>query len=205
MQGGGFNIFKNAMGLKLKRMIGLLLSIFLILLLSPIFLITTLMIAANTCAPIFYSQVRKGLNDTNFSANKFRSMGADAEKEGARWAEDDDTRVTCVGRLVRKTRNDELPQLWKVHKGEMSFIRPRPEQPDFIKQLEKEIPYYDLCHLVIPGITGSAQEIYPHGVSFEDAREKLLYDIFYIKNSCMLLDLVISGKILRIVLRQEGG
>jgi lipopolysaccharide/colanic/teichoic acid biosynthesis glycosyltransferase len=131
-------------------------------------------------------------------------MIVDAEKEGAQWAESDDPRVTRVGKFIRKARIDELPQIWNVLRGEMSFIGPRPERPEFIQQLEKEIPYYDLRHLVRPGITGWAQVMYPYGSSVEDAREKLQYDLYYIKNFNLLLDFVILMKTLRIVLRREG-
>jgi len=204
MQGGGFNLLQNAMGLKLKRVIDIVLAIFLIVLLSPVFILTAFFIAVDSRGPIFYSQIRKGLNDKNFMVHKFRSMIVDAEKEGAKWAEDNDPRVTRVGNFIRTARIDELPQLWNVLKGEMSFIGPRPERPEFIQQLEKEIPYYDLRHLVMPGITGWAQVMYPYGASVEDAREKLQYDLFYIKNFSLLLDFVILMKTLRIVLRREG-
>ena len=127
-----------------------------------------------------------------------------AEKEGVKWAEDNDPRVTRFGSFIRKTRVDELPQLWNVLKGEMSFIGPRPERPEFIQKLEIEIPYYDLRHLVMPGITGWAQVMYPYGASVEDAKEKLQYDLFYIKNFSLLLDFVILMKTLRIILRREG-
>jgi exopolysaccharide biosynthesis polyprenyl glycosylphosphotransferase len=173
MQGGGFNLLQNAMGLKLKRLIDITLAIFLMILLSPIFLLTAFLITVDSRGPIFYSQIRKGLNDKIFKVLKFRSMIVDAEKEGAKWAEDNDPRVTRVGKFIRTARIDELPQLWNVLKGEMSFIGPRPERPEFIQKLEKEIPYYDLRHLVMPGITGWAQVMYPYGASVEDAREKL--------------------------------
>lgn len=113
----------------------------------------------------------------------------DAEKEGVKWAEDNDPRVTHIGRFLRNARIDELPQLWNILKSEMSFIGPRQERPEFIQELEKEIPYYDLCHLVMPGITGWAQVMYPYGASVEDTKEKLQYDLFYIKNFNLLLDL----------------
>lgn len=204
MQGGGFNLLQNAIGLKLKRVIDLLISISLIILLSPIFIFTGVMIVVDSRGPVFYSQTRKGLNDTNFRVHKFRSMVTEAEQDGAQWAEDNDPRVTRVGKFIRKSRIDELPQLWNVLKGEMSFIGPRPERPEFITKLEKEIPYYDLRHLVMPGITGWAQVMYPYGASIEDAREKLQYDLFYIKNFSLLLDFVILMKTIRIVLRREG-
>lgn len=204
MQGGGFYLLQNAIGLKLKRLIDFFLAILLLILLSPLFLLTACLIAIDSRGPVFYAQTRKGLNDTNFNVHKFRSMVADAEKEGAKWADDNDPRITRVGKFIRKARIDELPQLWNVLNGEMSFIGPRPERPEFIKNLEIEIPYYDLRHLVLPGITGWAQVMYPYGASVEDAREKLQYDLFYIKNHSMLLDFVILMKTLRIVLRREG-
>lgn len=204
LQGGGFYLLQNAMGLKLKRLLDSVLAVFLLLVLSPVFLLTAIIIRVDSRGPVFYSQSRKGLNDTCFMVHKFRSMGVDAEKEGAQWAEDNDPRITRVGKFIRKTRIDELPQLWNVLKGEMSFIGPRPERPEFIQQLEKEIPYYDLRHLVMPGITGWAQVMYPYGASVEDAREKLQYDLFYIKNYSLLLDFVILMKTVRIVLRREG-
>lgn len=204
VQGSGFYLLQNAIGLKLKRLLDLLLAVILLVVLLPVFLLTAIAIRLDSPGPVFYGQTRKGLNDKNFKVHKFRSMFIDAEKEGARWAEDNDPRVTRVGKFIRKARIDELPQLWNVLKGEMSFIGPRPERPEFIEQLEKEIPYYDLRHLVMPGITGWAQVMYPYGSSVEDAREKLQYDLFYIKNFSLLLDFVILMKTIRIVLRREG-
>jgi sugar transferase (PEP-CTERM system associated) len=204
MQGGGFDLLQNAIGLKLKRVMDALLAVIMLIILSPIFILTAIIILLDSRGPIFYSQTRLGLNDTKFNVHKFRSMVIDAEKDGAKWAEDNDPRITRIGKFIRKARIDELPQLWNVLKGEMSFIGPRPERPEFIQQLEKEIPYYDLRHLVMPGITGWAQVMYPYGASVEDAREKLQYDLFYIKNFSLLLDFVILMKTLRIVLRREG-
>jgi len=204
VQGSGFYLLQNAIGLKLKRLLDLLLAVILLVVLSPVFLLTAIVIRLDSPGPVFYGQIRKGLNDQSFRVHKFRSMFIDAEKAGARWAEDDDPRVTRVGKFIRKARIDELPQLWNVLKGEMSFIGPRPERPEFIEQLEREIPYYDLRHLVMPGITGWAQVMYPYGSSVEDAREKLQYDLFYIKNFSLLLDFVILMKTIRIVLRREG-
>jgi len=204
MQGGGFDLLQNAIGLKLKRVMDALLAIILLIGLSPVFLITAIIILLDSRGPVFYSQTRQGLNDTEFKVHKFRSMIVDAEKEGVKWAEDNDPRVTRFGSFIRKTRVDELPQLWNVLKGEMSFIGPRPERPEFIQKLEIEIPYYDLRHLVMPGITGWAQVMYPYGASVEDAKEKLQYDLFYIKNFSLLLDFVILMKTLRIILRREG-
>ena len=204
MQGGGFDLLQNAIGLKLKRVMDALLAVIMLIVLSPVFILTAILILLDTRGPVFYSQIRLGLNDTEFKVHKFRSMVIDAEKEGAKWAEDNDPRITRIGNFIRTARIDELPQLWNVLKGEMSFIGPRPERPEFIQQLEKEIPYYDLRHLVMPGITGWAQVMYPYGASVEDAREKLQYDLYYIKNFSLLLDFVILMKTLRIVLRREG-
>jgi len=204
VEGEGFYLLQNAMGLKLKRLIDLVLAFVLLILLSPVFLLTSIAIRLDSRGPVFYSQVRKGINDTSFMVHKFRSMIVDAEKEGVKWAEDNDPRVTRIGRFIRKARIDELPQLWNVLKGEMSFIGPRPERPEFIQKLELEIPYYELRHLVMPGITGWAQVMYPYGASIEDAKEKLQYDLFYIKNFNLLLDFVILMKTLRIILRREG-
>ncbi len=148
--------------------------------------------------------MRTGLNGVTFTLYKFRTMVEDAEKFGARWAEKNDPRITRVGRLLRATRIDELPQLWNVLLGEMSFIGPRPERPDFNSELEAAIPYYDLRHLVKPGITGWAQVLYPYGASVEDAREKLQYDLYYIKNYSVMLDLVILIRTLRVVLVGHG-
>jgi sugar transferase (PEP-CTERM system associated) len=204
MQGGGFDLLQNAIGLKLKRVMDALLAVIMLIVLSPVFILTAILILLDSRGPVFYSQIRLGLNDTEFKVHKFRSMVIDAEKEGAKWAEDNDPRITRIGKFIRTARIDELPQLWNVLKGEMSFIGPRPERPEFIEQLEKEIPYYDLRHLVMPGITGWAQVMYPYGASVEDAREKLQYDLYYIKNFSLLLDFVILMKTLRIVLRREG-
>ncbi|MCK5359938.1 MAG: sugar transferase [Gammaproteobacteria bacterium] len=204
MQGGGFDLLQNAIGLKLKRVMDALLAVIMLIVLSPVFILTAILILLDTRGPVFYSQIRLGLNDTEFKVHKFRSMVIDAEKDGAKWAEDNDPRITRIGNFIRTARIDELPQLWNVLKGEMSFIGPRPERPEFIQQLEKEIPYYDLRHLVMPGITGWAQVMYPYGASVEDAREKLQYDLYYIKNFSLLLDFVILMKTLRIVLRREG-
>ena len=204
VQGNGFYLLQNAIGLKLKRVIDITLAIFFMIILSPLFFITALFVYFDSKGPVFYSQIRKGLNDKSFKVHKFRSMIVEAEKEGAIWAEDNDPRTTRVGKFIRKARIDELPQLWNVLKGEMSFIGPRPERPEFIQQLENEIPYYDLRHLVTPGITGWAQVMYPYGASVEDALEKLQYDLYYIKNYSLLLDFVILMKTLRIVLRREG-
>lgn len=204
VQGGGFYLLQNKIGLKIKRIIDIFLSVVCILLLSPILLITGLIVKLDSRGPVIYTQLRVGLNGKCFYIYKIRSMINDAETDGVKWAEDDDPRITRVGRFIRKIRIDELPQLLNVLRGDMSFIGPRPERSEFIKKLVNEIPYYDLRHLVLPGITGWAQVMYPYGASVEDAREKLEYDLFYIKNYSLLLDFAILMKTLRIILWHRG-
>lgn len=135
---------------------------------------------------------------------KLRSMRTDAEANGAQWAAKDDPRVTRIGNFIRKTRIDELPQLWTVLKGEMSFVGPRPERPEFVTDLEQHLPFYAERHMVKPGITGWAQINYPYGASIEDARHKLEYDLYYAKNYSPFLDLLILLQTLRVVLWNEG-
>jgi sugar transferase (PEP-CTERM system associated) len=200
----GFDLLHHTVQLRAKRLIDLVLSFALMLALSPLMLITAIAIKLDSKGPVFYRQTRTGLNGATFSLYKFRTMIEDAEKSGARWARKRDPRITRVGRLLRSTRIDELPQLWNVLLGEMSFIGPRPERPDFNTELEAAIPYYDLRHLVKPGVTGWAQVLYPYGSSVEDAREKLQYDLYYIKNYSVMLDFVILIRTLRTVLVGRG-
>jgi lipopolysaccharide/colanic/teichoic acid biosynthesis glycosyltransferase len=165
-----------------------------------------LAIGLDSPGPVFYGQERVGLNGAVFKAWKFRSMRVDAESDGApRWASSRDDRVTRVGRFIRKVRIDEIPQVLNVLAGEMSFIGPRPERPFFVKQLREQIPYYDLRHRVPPGITGWAQVNYPYGATVEDARRKLAYDLYYLKRSDLILDLVILLQTVRVVLFAHGG
>ncbi|MGL5354929.1 MAG: sugar transferase, partial [Cetobacterium sp.] len=149
-------------------------------------------------------QPRVGENEKEFLVYKFRSMSVDAEKDGAKWAQKNDPRVTKFGNFMRKTRIDELPQLFNVIKGDMSFIGPRPERMVFIKELEKTIPYYGLRHMIKPGLTGWAQVMYPYGATVEDAKHKLEYDLYYIKCYNLFLDLVILFKTLKTVLFGKG-
>ncbi|WP_323888720.1 sugar transferase, partial [Aeromonas caviae] len=157
----------------------------------PIGLLAALAIKLESPGPIFYRQARVGQFNQEFDVIKFRSMRNDAEKNGAQWASKNDARVTRVGRFIRKTRIDELPQLINVFKGEMSLVGPRPEREVFIKELEAVIPYYRFRHAVKPGITGLAQVSYPYGASIEDAVWKHKYDIFYIKHQSLVLDIKI--------------
>ena len=154
---------------------------------------------------MLYRQVRVGRNNRHFQILKFRSMSVDAEKGGeARWATTNDARVTRIGGFLRKSRIDELPQLVNVLRGDMSFVGPRPERPEFVEQLGKRIPFYDLRHRVNPGITGWAQICYPYGASDKDAKEKLQYDLYYIKNYSLFLDLMILIQTAQVILWGKG-
>ncbi|HBA35987.1 MAG TPA: sugar transferase, partial [Gammaproteobacteria bacterium] len=156
-------------------------------------------------SPKFYKQVRVGLNGEPFEVIKFRSMRVDAESDGkARWATKNDNRITRVGDFIRKTRLDELPQIFNVLKGEMSFIGPRPERPEFVERLREFIPLYDDRHRVKPGITGWAQLKYPYGASDQDAIQKQKYDLYYTKNWSLLLDVLILMQTVEVVLFGKG-
>ena len=171
----------------------------------PITLLTIILIKLDSKGPVFYRQERVGKNGRVFKVIKFRSMKIDAEKDGKPvWATTDDDRTTRVGRVIRKIRVDEIPQFWNIIKGEMSFVGPRPERPHFVSQLAKEIPFYKHRHLVMPGLTGWAQIKYPYGASVEDARYKLQYDLYYIKNQSISLDLIIIFGTIKTVLFRKG-
>ena len=188
-----------------KRCLDLLIAAMLILFTLPLMLLIALLIKCDSRGPIFYRQERVGLHGRGFSLFKFRSMCRDAEPEGNPvWAAKRDPRITRVGRLIRYTRMDELPQLWNVFRGDMSLIGPRPERPYFVEQLAAAIPLYAERHSVKPGISGWAQVSIAYGASFEDAREKLRYDLYYIKNRSFFLDLQIMVLTLRVVLLQRG-
>jgi sugar transferase (PEP-CTERM system associated) len=171
----------------------------------PIILATALLIKLESKGPVFYRQERVGMNGKIFEVIKFRSMRTDAEKDGPVWAQSEDDRVTRVGNVIRKIRVDEIPQFWNIIKGEMSFVGPRPERPHFVTQLAKEVPFYQHRHLVAPGLTGWAQIKYPYGASVEDARQKLQYDLYYIKNQSLALDTVIVFETVKTVLFGKGG
>ena len=174
----------------------------------PIILITALLIyiedGHKKGGTIFYKQTRVGMDGNLFEIIKFRSMRQDAEKDGAQWAQKVDSRVTRIGHALRKYRIDELPQLFNVFKGEMDFVGPRPERPEFVKELIKEIPYYNHRHNVKPGLTGWAQLNYPYGSSVNDSLEKLKFDLYYIKRRSILLDLLILVRTIEIVLFGKG-
>lgn len=170
----------------------------------PIALVTAILIKIESRGPVLYRQERVGRNGRPFEVMKFRSMRVDAEKDGPVWASQSDDRVTRVGRVIRKIRVDEIPQFWNILKGEMNFVGPRPERPHFVAQLAEEIPFYEQRHLIAPGLTGWAQIKYPYGASIEDARQKLQYDIYYIKNQSLMLDAVIMFETIKTILFGRG-
>jgi lipopolysaccharide/colanic/teichoic acid biosynthesis glycosyltransferase len=177
----------------------------LLLLALPVLLLATLAILIETGVPILFTQERVGQAGRTFKVLKLRTMRTDAEGDGvARWATAGDARVTRVGRILRKLRIDELPQLINVLKGEMSLVGPRPERPAFVQQLREQIRFYELRHSVKPGLTGWAQIRYPYGASVEDARRKLEFDLFYVKNNSLVLDTLILAETVRVVLFGEG-
>ena len=171
----------------------------------PIALLTALLIKLESPGPALYKQARVGQNGRPFTIMKFRSMRVDAEKDGPVWATTSDDRTTRVGRIIRVIRVDEIPQFWNILKGEMNFVGPRPERPHFVKQLAQEIPFYEQRHLIPPGLTGWAQIKYPYGASIEDARQKLQYDLYYIKNQSLMLDAVILFETVKTILFGRGG
>ncbi|MCD6193986.1 MAG: sugar transferase [Candidatus Aminicenantes bacterium] len=200
----GFDNIGNRIYRRIKRGSDIGLSLLFLIGSIPLTLIIGLLIKLTSKGPVFYTQERLGQNKNPFRIIKFRTMVIDAEKEKPQWAEENDTRVTKIGKILRKTRLDELPQLVNILKGEMSFIGPRPEREYFIKELEKKIPYFSLRFAVKPGLTGWAQVNYRYGASLEDALEKFSYDLYYIKNMSLFLDLRIILRTIRICLFGMG-
>lgn len=196
---------KSRILLLLRRIVSQSLSACAIILLSPLFLIVGVLIMLDSPGPVIYSQERVGQYGRAFRIYKFRSMEKDAEKDGApRWASKNDTRITRFGRVIRGLRIDELPQLFNVLLGDIDLVGPRPERPAFVEKLEKIIPYYSLRHTLKPGLTGWAQVMFPYGGSIEESKEKLQYDLFYIKNMSLNLDLLILFRTMKIVLLGRG-
>jgi sugar transferase (PEP-CTERM system associated) len=192
-----FRIVRRGLNFSLA-LVGLVISL-------PLLPFILLAVKLDSPGPVLYRQKRVGKRGTQFYCYKFRTMRQDAEADtGATWAADDDPRITRVGKVLRVTRLDEIPQLWCVLKGDMHFVGPRPERPEFVEWLSKEIPYYGVRHAVRPGITGWAQVQYKYGNTLEDAREKLQYDLFYIKNASIGLDLLILFQTIKIVLLGRG-
>jgi len=201
--GSGFN--QGTFRTIVKRTFDLTVSLLLLIVTLPVMLLTALLILIEDGFPVFYCQERVGKGGETYSVIKFRSMFNNAEKEGKpRWATTDDPRVTRVGGLIRKLRIDELPQIFNVLKGEMSFVGPRPERPYFVDLLTAQVPYYNMRHSIKPGITGWAQVRYPYGASVEDAIEKLQYDLYYVKNHSLFLDLIILIDTVGVVVLSKG-
>lgn len=201
--GDGFNqSFLRKFG---KQSFDLIVSALIFAITLPIMLATALLIFIEDQGPIFYKQERVGKNGRTYMVLKFRSMGSDAEKSGKpQWATNNDPRVTRIGKIIRKLRIDELPQIINVLKGEMSFVGPRPERPFFVDQLCKEVPFYNMRHSIKPGITGMAQVRYAYGASVEDSVQKLQYDLYYVKNNSLFLDALILIETVQVVLLGKG-
>lgn len=201
--GNGF--VQGAVRTAVKRAFDVVSSATLLTLASPVMLVTALLIKLDSPGPVIYRQERVGLGGRGFMCLKFRSMRTDAERDGvARWATKNDARVTRVGAFIRKCRIDELPQLISVLKGEMSLVGPRPERPSFVEQLRGQIPFYDIRHSVKPGVTGWAQVRYSYGASVEDARRKHEFDLYYVKNNSLFLDILVLIETVSVVLFREG-
>ena len=201
--GGGFD--QSFVRTFMKRTFDLVCSLLILLMAFPLMLAAAIAVRLEDRGPVFYSQERVGKDGKTFYVHKFRSMRADAEKGGKpQWAAQNDPRVTRVGNFMRKTRIDELPQILNVFKGEMSFVGPRPERPYFVEQLIEVVPYYNVRHSVKPGITGWAQVRYGYGSSAEDALQKLQYDLYYVKNNSLFLDVLILINTLKVVLFRSG-
>ena len=171
---------------------------------APFFPIIMLCVRMSSPGPIFFRQIRVGEGGRQFAVYKFRTMRQDAEASGAKWASKNDPRVTRLGLFMRKTRIDELPQLWNVLRGEMGFVGPRPERPEFVPWLTEQLPFYDLRHIIRPGLTGWAQVRYGYGATLDEAREKLAYDLYYVKHASLGFDLLIMFETIKIILRRRG-
>lgn len=201
--GEGFR--RSATFILIRRGISIVISLMGLILALPLFPLIMLAIRLDSKGPAFYTQARVGKGGRLFKVVKFRTMRQDAEAaSGPKWAGDNDPRITRVGKFLRSSRLDEIPQLWCVLKGDMAFVGPRPERPEFVEWLSQEIPYYGVRHMVRPGVTGWAQIKYKYGSTVEDAREKLQYDLFYIKNASIGLDLLIVFQTVKTVLLRRG-
>ena len=187
-----------------RRLLSILVALIGILLCWPIIPFIMLAVRLSSPGPILFKQTRVGFRGRLFTTLKFRTMRADAEANGAAWATDRDPRITGVGRFMRKTRLDEIPQLWNVLRGDMAFVGPRPERPEFVQWLCKEIPYYDLRHMIRPGLTGWAQVRYKYGSSLEETKRKLEYDLYYLKHLSVGLDLLIMFETLKTIVLRRG-
>jgi sugar transferase (PEP-CTERM system associated) len=200
----GFHLISREYVQKIKRIFDFVFSGILLILSLPLVVLTALAIRVDSRGPVFYKQTRIGKGGNPFTVFKFRSMCHNAEETGAKWAQRRDPRVTRVGKWIRIFRIDELPQIWNVFIGDMSLIGPRPERPEFVEELNRQVPYYSVRHTVRPGITGWAQIKYPYGASVEDAVRKLEYDLYYIKNMSLMQDLKILLQTVGVVIMGEG-
>jgi exopolysaccharide biosynthesis polyprenyl glycosylphosphotransferase len=198
MLGKGFRVGSMHTGL-VKRPMDMALAAFGLLVGSPLMLLCAVAVKLTSPGPVIYSQVRVGRYGRPFKILKFRTMRHGAEKNGAVWATAGDARVTALGRFLRKTRFDELPQLWNILRGDMSLVGPRPERPEFVQELRRRIEHYDLRHLVLPGLTGWAQIRFRYGASLEDTRRKLAYDLYYVRHCGLTFDLAICLRTLATV------
>jgi exopolysaccharide biosynthesis polyprenyl glycosylphosphotransferase len=191
--------------LLIRRTVSFFVALIVLIICVPLIPIIALAVKLSSSGPVFFRQERVGKNSTVFTVYKFRTMGRDAEAgTGAVWASKNDPRVTRVGRFLRRTRLDEIPQLWNVLKGDMGFVGPRPERPEFVQWLSGKIPYYPMRHIISPGVTGWAQVRYQYGASLEEAKEKLAYDLYYIKHMSLALDLFIMFETIKTIVLRRG-
>jgi len=204
LESNGFDILNNESQKNIKRVFDLIIAVILIIMTIPILLITAIIIKLESPGPIVFKQFRIGKNMKKFKIYKFRSMRIHDSGKYSKYTSNNDERVTRFGKFIRKTRIDELPQLFCVLKGTMSFVGPRPEWDELVDEYEKKIPYYNLRHLIKPGITGWAQVMYPYGECVEDAQRKLEYDIYYLKNQDFLMDILTIMKTVKIVIFGKG-
>jgi lipopolysaccharide/colanic/teichoic acid biosynthesis glycosyltransferase len=204
VQAEGFELQPGRWGWRLKRLGDVVVASLLLVLSAPVLLLAALLIRLEDGGAVFYGQWRTGLYGEPLRIWKLRSMGREAEHQGAQWAQRDDPRITRTGAWMRKLRLDELPQLVSVLKGEMSLIGPRPERPELEEELEQQIPHYRVRHWVRPGLSGWAQVCYPYGASIEDSRMKLSYDLYYLRTANLALDGLILIKTLRLLARAQG-
>jgi len=200
----GFTMLHSSIALRIKRACDVIGALCLIVLTLPLTSAVALLTKLVSRGPVLFSQTRVGMQGQTFTIYKFRTMHVNAEQEGAQWASQNDDRIIPLGGFFRMSRIDELPQCWNILKGDMSIIGPRPERPEFTTSLAEDIPYYDLRHVVKPGLTGWAQVSYPYGASTEDALRKLQYDLYYIKNYSLILDLNILLRTVLVTLRRGG-
>ena len=203
-QAEGFELQPDRLGWRIKRLGDLLVATLLMVISAPVVALAAALIKLEDGGPVVFSQIRTGIYGEAFRLSKLRSMRTDAERHGARWASRGDPRITRVGYWLRRLRIDELPQLWNVIKGDMSLIGPRPERPEFEDELEAKIPHYRIRHWIRPGLSGWAQVCHPYGASVDDSRSKLSYDLYYLRNFSLPLDLLILLKTIRLVSRAAG-